>query len=129
MALKTVETRFYFLFFLKLEVSGAPALAAALAMFKILRSFSSGFTRTARTETDAFCFVALRLYSARRTCNRRNLFARISPLGSPELSVVPILDQWIQEGRMIKDFEMRRIVRDLRNCRRYGQALEVSAIE
>ncbi|XP_022989754.1 pentatricopeptide repeat-containing protein At4g21705, mitochondrial-like [Cucurbita maxima] len=122
-ALKTVETRF---FFLKLEVSGGPALAAALAMFKILRSFSSGFTRTARTETDAFCFVALRLYSARRTCNRRNLFARISPLGSPELSVVPILDQWIQEGRMIKDFELRRIVRDLRNCRRYGQALEVS---
>lgn len=53
----------------------------------------------------------------------------ISPLGDPDSSVVPVLNQWIKEGRKIKDFELRRIVRDLRTCRRYRQALEVSAIE
>ncbi|KAL0549842.1 hypothetical protein IC582_014331 [Cucumis melo] len=95
-------------------------------MFKILSRSSSGCTRTPRPETDAFCFVALRLYSTRRSCNRRKLYAMISPLGDPDSSVVPVLNQWIKEGRKIKDFELRRIVRDLRTCRRYRQALEVS---
>ncbi|XP_038903586.1 pentatricopeptide repeat-containing protein At4g21705, mitochondrial-like isoform X2 [Benincasa hispida] len=101
-------------------------MAAASAMFKILSRVSSGCTRTPRTETDAYGFVLLRFYSARRSCNRRNLFARISPLGDPELTVVPVLNQWIEEGRKIKNFELRRIVCDLRTRRRYGQALEVS---
>ncbi|XP_008452263.2 pentatricopeptide repeat-containing protein At4g21705, mitochondrial-like [Cucumis melo] len=101
-------------------------MAAASAMFKILSRSSSGCTRTPRPETDAFCFVALRLYSTRRSCNRRKLYAMISPLGDPDSSVVPVLNQWIKEGRKIKDFELRRIVRDLRTCRRYRQALEVS---
>ena len=47
-------------------------------------------------------------------------------MGDPFFSVVPVLDQWVQEGNEVKNFELQRIVRDLRTRRRFNQALEVS---
>lgn len=47
-------------------------------------------------------------------------------MGDPSFSVVPVLDQWVQEGNKVKNLELQRIVRDLRARRRYNQALEVS---
>ncbi|KAJ9182885.1 hypothetical protein P3X46_006830 [Hevea brasiliensis] len=55
-----------------------------------------------------------------------DLFSIISPLGHPDISLVPVLDKWAEEGRKIKGFELQRIVKDLRARRRYRQALEVS---
>ena len=60
------------------------------------------------------------------TSRRKNLFSRICPMGDPSFSVVPVLDQWVQEGNKVKNLELQRIVRDLRARRRYNQALEVS---
>lgn len=60
------------------------------------------------------------------TTSRKNLFSRICPMGDPFFSVVPVLDQWVQEGNEVKNFELQRIVRDLRARRRFNQALEVS---
>ncbi|XAR68353.1 hypothetical protein NMG60_11003449 [Bertholletia excelsa] len=57
---------------------------------------------------------------------RNNLYSRISPLGNPNLSVIPVLDQWVQEGKNVRIFELRRIIRDLRGRRRYSHALEIS---
>lgn len=55
-----------------------------------------------------------------------NLYSRISPLGTPNLSLVPVLDQWVEEGKKVRDVELDRIIRDLRSRKRYAQALEVS---
>lgn len=40
--------------------------------------------------------------------------------------MVPVLDQWVGEGKKIKEFELQRIVKTLRARKRYKQALEVS---
>ena len=75
--------------------------------------------------TNAILIV--RSYSTTTTTSRRkNLFSRICPMGDPSFSVVPVLDQWVQEGNKVKNLELQRIVRDLRARRRYNQALEVS---
>ncbi|XP_027172351.1 pentatricopeptide repeat-containing protein At4g21705, mitochondrial-like [Coffea eugenioides] len=54
-----------------------------------------------------------------------NLFSRISPLRQSS-AVVPVLDQWVEEGRKIQKIELQRIIHDLRSRRRYSQALQVS---
>ncbi|KAL9662022.1 hypothetical protein QQ045_026850 [Rhodiola kirilowii] len=66
-----------------------------------------------------------RSYSA-RSYPRNNLFSRISPLGNPDIRVTPILDKWVEEGKKVRDMELKHIIRDLRKRRRFTQALEVS---
>ncbi|MED6164439.1 hypothetical protein PIB30_090116 [Stylosanthes scabra] len=58
--------------------------------------------------------------------NRKNLYSRISPLGDPSVSVVPVLDNWLQEGHAVNAPELQFIVKDLRSHKRFNQALEVS---
>ncbi|KAL8139156.1 hypothetical protein V2J09_005157 [Rumex salicifolius] len=36
-----------------------------------------------------------------------SLFRRISPAGNPKASIVPILDQWLQEGRTVHRHELQ----------------------
>ncbi|RDX83708.1 Pentatricopeptide repeat-containing protein, mitochondrial, partial [Mucuna pruriens] len=60
------------------------------------------------------------------TTNRRNLYSRISPLGDPSVSVVPILDEWIQEGNAVSGPHLQRIIKTLRTRKRLTQALQVS---
>uniref|UniRef100_A0A7N0SWI0 Pentatricopeptide repeat-containing protein n=1 Tax=Kalanchoe fedtschenkoi TaxID=63787 RepID=A0A7N0SWI0_KALFE len=67
-----------------------------------------------------------RSYAARSSYPRNNLFSRISPLGSPGIRVAPIIDQWVEEGKKVRDMELKHILRDLRKRRRFTQALEVS---
>ncbi|OMO51894.1 hypothetical protein CCACVL1_29516 [Corchorus capsularis] len=54
------------------------------------------------------------------------LFRRISPLGNPSISVVPVLDQWVAEGNPIDENELHFCIRRLRFHNRYSQALEIS---
>ncbi|CAB4277541.1 unnamed protein product [Prunus armeniaca] len=89
----------------------------AFAVFKLLK----------RHQNLAANVSPIKFYCrARHTANTRNLFSRISPLGDPFLSVVPVLDQWVQEGGKVNYFELQRIVRDLRARKRYRHALDVS---
>ncbi|OMO68726.1 hypothetical protein COLO4_29459 [Corchorus olitorius] len=54
------------------------------------------------------------------------LFRRISPLGNPSISVVPVLDQWVAEGNPIEENELHFCIKRLRFHNRYSQALEIS---
>nr|GLL24112.1 pentatricopeptide repeat-containing protein At2g20710, mitochondrial-like [Ipomoea trifida] len=54
------------------------------------------------------------------------LYRRISPVGDPNVSVLPILDQWIEEGKTADKVELQRIIKELTRFRRYKHALEVS---
>ncbi|KAF5478640.1 hypothetical protein F2P56_005183, partial [Juglans regia] len=93
--------------------------------FMALRIFLTSLNRSMNLTENAILII--RSYSTKRhDSGRRNLFSRISPLGDPSLSVVPVLDQWVEEGNKVKALEFQRIVRDLRARRRYKQALEVS---
>ncbi|KAJ0046195.1 hypothetical protein Pint_04522 [Pistacia integerrima] len=71
--------------------------------------------------------IFIRAYS---TAKRNNLYSRISPLGDPNLSLVPVLDQWVQEGKKVKGAELQHIVRNLRARQRFQHALQsVSAVQ
>ncbi|PHU26451.1 hypothetical protein BC332_04783 [Capsicum chinense] len=54
------------------------------------------------------------------------VYARIAPLGSPELSMVPVLEEWVKEGKQVGKTELQWIVKRLNGYRRYKHALEVS---
>ncbi|XP_065853730.1 pentatricopeptide repeat-containing protein At2g20710, mitochondrial-like [Euphorbia lathyris] len=58
--------------------------------------------------------------------SRTELFRRISPIGDSKISILPILDQWVEEGRPVDERILKRIIRDLRCYKRYRHALEVS---
>ncbi|KAJ7948302.1 Pentatricopeptide repeat-containing protein [Quillaja saponaria] len=70
------------------------------------------------------------LYSteAQTFSSRRDdsLYRRISRAGDPQVSIVPILDQWVEEGRGVKQSELKRFIKMLRNFRRFRHALQVS---
>ncbi|XP_057458541.1 pentatricopeptide repeat-containing protein At4g21705, mitochondrial-like [Lotus japonicus] len=92
---------------------------------------SSPFSAILRNKFHSFTatFQLLRPYcsaSTTVTINRRNLYSRISPLGDPSLSVVPVLENWLQEGHAVRDQELQRIVKTLRTRKRFTQALQVS---
>lgn len=56
---------------------------------------------------------------------RDSLYRRISPLGDPNVSVVPVLDQWVQEGRPVQKVELQNIIKELVIYKRFKHALEV----
>ncbi|WCJ34118.1 Tetratricopeptide repeat (TPR)-like superfamily protein [Euphorbia peplus] len=55
------------------------------------------------------------------------LYRRISPIQDSKISVLPILDQWVEEGRSVDQTRLRKIIKDLGlRCKRYRHALEIS---
>ncbi|XP_068646036.1 pentatricopeptide repeat-containing protein At4g21705, mitochondrial-like [Aristolochia californica] len=70
-------------------------------------------------------FSPTRLYASKRG-GQNTLYAKLSPLGNPNISLVPELDRWAYKGTKVSTAELNRIIRDLRMRRRYKQALEVS---
>ncbi|PIA24953.1 hypothetical protein AQUCO_14100002v1 [Aquilegia coerulea] len=57
---------------------------------------------------------------------RDTLYNRISFSLEPRASVVPILDQWIQEGKTVDYVQLQILIKRLKTFKRYKQALEVS---
>ncbi|KAE8733842.1 hypothetical protein F3Y22_tig00000916pilonHSYRG00031 [Hibiscus syriacus] len=49
---------------------------------------------------------------------------RISRFGDPKASIVPVLNQWLEEGKPKKQSMLQIIIRQLRSFRRYKHALE-----
>ncbi|KAK6932560.1 Pentatricopeptide repeat [Dillenia turbinata] len=62
-----------------------------------------------------------------RTPQEKSLYKRISPIGDPYVSIVPVLNQWVEEGNNVGKEELRSIIQQLRHYKRYNHALEVAA--
>ncbi|KAJ1381524.1 Tetratricopeptide-like helical domain superfamily [Sesbania bispinosa] len=72
-------------------------------------------------------FLLTRTYCSSTTVtNQKNPFSRISPLGDPSISIVPVLDNWLREGNAVNDQQLQRIIKILRNKKRFNHALQVS---
>ncbi|KAF2307709.1 hypothetical protein GH714_031077 [Hevea brasiliensis] len=54
------------------------------------------------------------------------LYRRISPVGDPKISIVPILDRWIEEGRSVNKEQLVSFIKKFRYYKRYYHALEIS---
>ncbi|KAK1422662.1 hypothetical protein QVD17_17948 [Tagetes erecta] len=55
-----------------------------------------------------------------------SLYRRISPVGDPDVSIVPVLDQWVTEGRDVGKDCLDKIIKSLMKYKRFKHALEVS---
>ncbi|MBA0550047.1 hypothetical protein Golob_021027 [Gossypium lobatum] len=66
--------------------------------------------------TRAYCV-------APNPANINSLYSRINAIGDPNCSVTPVLQQWVK-GKNVKEFQLQRLIRDLRSRRRYTHALE-----
>ncbi|XP_050207332.1 pentatricopeptide repeat-containing protein At2g20710, mitochondrial-like [Mercurialis annua] len=54
------------------------------------------------------------------------LYSRISRTGQPSISVIPVIEKWLEEGKAIKQTELQKFIKQLRKYRRYGHALQIS---
>ncbi|XP_060668470.1 pentatricopeptide repeat-containing protein At2g20710, mitochondrial-like isoform X1 [Ziziphus jujuba] len=54
------------------------------------------------------------------------LYRQISPIGDPKLSVVPVLDKWVQDGQNVNKSHLVSVIKELRYFGRYKHALEIS---
>ncbi|XP_021283555.1 pentatricopeptide repeat-containing protein At2g20710, mitochondrial-like isoform X3 [Herrania umbratica] len=54
------------------------------------------------------------------------LFRKISPSGDLSVSIVPVLDQWVEEGNPVEKHLLQFCIKRLRFYKRYGHALEMS---
>ncbi|KAG5579288.1 hypothetical protein H5410_049915 [Solanum commersonii] len=61
-----------------------------------------------------------------RPINGDSLYRRISPLGDPNESIVPVLDQWIKERKHVVKKELQYMIKSLKDYRRYKHALELN---
>ncbi|KAK0600941.1 hypothetical protein LWI29_019855 [Acer saccharum] len=95
---------------------------ASTLLLRILKK-TINFTTTTAPILTRTCHTVT---SKPRRRFRNNLYSRISPLGNPDTSLVPVLDKWVEEGKKVMESELLRIVRDLRSNKRYAQALQVS---
>ncbi|XWS54191.1 hypothetical protein CRYUN_Cryun10bG0068500 [Craigia yunnanensis] len=55
-----------------------------------------------------------------------SLHTRIFRAGDPKASIVPVLNQWLEEGKQIKQPALQFLIRRLRSFRRFKHALQVS---
>lgn len=45
-------------------------------------------------------------------------------MGDPRVSVVPVLDQWVREGKKVNRSELQSIIKELSIYKRFNHALE-----
>lgn len=63
---------------------------------------------------------------ARRSPPIDSLYSRVSRAGDPKVSIIRVIDQWLEEGRQVQQSDLLMMIKQLRKFRRYSQALQVS---
>ncbi|CAK9323729.1 unnamed protein product [Citrullus colocynthis] len=53
------------------------------------------------------------------------LYRRVSQAGDPRISIVRVLDQWVEEGREVKQSDLKQLIKQLRKFRRFNHALQL----
>ncbi|XP_019057943.1 PREDICTED: pentatricopeptide repeat-containing protein At4g21705, mitochondrial-like [Tarenaya hassleriana] len=65
-----------------------------------------------------------RRFGSSHNMGRFGLYKRISPLGDPKFSIVPVLDEWVREGNSVNKQQLRQLIKELTKYSRFGHALE-----
>ncbi|XP_010272480.1 PREDICTED: pentatricopeptide repeat-containing protein At2g20710, mitochondrial-like isoform X2 [Nelumbo nucifera] len=58
-----------------------------------------------------------------------SLYERIAVTGDPKISVVPVLEKWVDEGRSVNKVELNLLIRKLKFLRKFKHALETGQHE
>lgn len=62
---------------------------------------------------------------ARRSPPIDSLYSRVSRAGDPKVSIIRVIDQWLEEGRQVQQSDILMMIKQLRKFRRYSQALQI----
>ncbi|KAL1201793.1 Pentatricopeptide repeat-containing protein [Cardamine amara subsp. amara] len=88
--------------------------------FSVCNKLNNGVNLLLRIRETTLC----RGYGS--SMGRFGLYKRISPLGDPKISIVPVLNEWRGEGNYTSKEELRGMIKDLTKYKRFVHALEVS---
>ncbi|KAE9457639.1 hypothetical protein C3L33_10459, partial [Rhododendron williamsianum] len=97
-------------------------------MMKFLRAWTASNPR-GDNNGIGWGFKSVILYSTQTLTSRNpkdSLFNRISVAGDPRVSMLPILDQWVERGRNVDLYEIKALIKHLREYKRFNHALQVS---
>ncbi|XP_050228611.1 pentatricopeptide repeat-containing protein At2g20710, mitochondrial-like [Mercurialis annua] len=95
---------------------------------KLTKSITTVITRlsTSLLYSTATPFLAEKGFRRHGGDQLKELYRRISPVGDPKQSIVPILDKWIDEGRTVDKEHLQTFIKELRKYKRYSHALQIS---
>ncbi|KAL2475368.1 Pentatricopeptide repeat-containing protein [Abeliophyllum distichum] len=79
-----------------------------------------------KIQKQFFSKTSTRTRYSKKGSKSDSLYKRISPLGDPNVSVEPVLQQWIREGNTVNKTLLQNIINELRVYKRFRHALEVS---
>ncbi|KAF5181635.1 hypothetical protein FRX31_028780 [Thalictrum thalictroides] len=89
--------------------------------------FINSITRSTLTRVFGVSFYSTKTQSLESNKPKRDtLFSRISPISNSSVSIVPILEQWVEEGKSVKRLEIVHMIKQFRVFKRYKHALEIS---
>ncbi|CAN0896843.1 Pentatricopeptide repeat-containing protein At2g20710, mitochondrial [Linum grandiflorum] len=97
----------------QLSRGGRHQLRQAISKLLRVTSFSS-YSRS-RTSPPAFT-----------SAPPDSLYNRVWRAGHPSISIVEVIEKWLDEGKQIKQSELDSLIRNLRRHRRHPQALQLS---
>lgn len=92
-------------------------------MNKLMQFYNGPALRIARVLT----YPTRTLTSSVNLIQKTTLYSRLTQVANPKDSIVPILDQWVQEGRSVDQEDLHKIIRVLREFKRFNHALQISA--
>lgn len=103
---------------MKMKIRGMPYVCRSISWGKLVTKEMKAAGRSLTTSAAAAV--------TEEEEGGESLFSRLLLIGDPKISIVPVLDQWIQEERAIELQELRKIIRQFRQFRRVKHALQVN---
>ncbi|GFZ12921.1 tetratricopeptide repeat (TPR)-like superfamily protein [Actinidia rufa] len=97
-----------------------------MMMMKLLQSCKSSSWRNKGCISRVLSILLYSTQTVASSSSKDTLYGRLLPFGNPRASIVPVLDQWAGEGRIVEQEELQVIIKSLRKFRRFKHALEIS---
>ncbi|PIA55321.1 hypothetical protein AQUCO_00800214v1 [Aquilegia coerulea] len=91
-----------------------------------LVSSSNGFKSLSRQMGFEFLFNSTKTQTSQSEISPDILYNRISSINDSKVSIVPILDEWIQEGNTINKNQFQSLIKQLKVSNRFQHALQMS---
>ncbi|KAI3444761.1 hypothetical protein Pfo_001426 [Paulownia fortunei] len=93
-------------------------------MTKLLNKFSASFLKQRRFGPWIF---RVPLYSTQtQPSSSDTLYQRLQKCYEQRVSIIPVLDKWVVEGRSLDHEELKRFIKNFRRNRRFKPALEIA---
>ncbi|CAN1144316.1 Pentatricopeptide repeat-containing protein At2g20710, mitochondrial [Linum perenne] len=108
--------------FLRVTSDVSPSAAAV----RLLSHFHQHVPYSSYSSSAAATTSSYRNFTSPTNESANELYRRISPVGDHRVSIVPILDRWIEEGNSVEKHQLVSYIKELRHYGRNSHALEIS---